>query len=169
MMRAVCRSNAPEATEALGAYLAQVLPTGAVVALYGDLASGKTCLVRGMARALGAAAGSVHSPTFTLVNRYGRDESSLNHLDLYRIAGPDELAELGWEEICEPQGRTVVEWAERAEGWLPDKCLHIRLAHGGGDFRHIEIEAGPDLLPEDFPRTVAGLPGITAEVSAPPA
>jgi len=150
------QSEGPDATEALGAYLAQVLPPGTVIALYGDLASGKTCLVRGMAKALEIDPISVHSPTFTLVNQYGEGEKSLYHLDLYRLSGPDELSELGWEEICEPPGLSVVEWAERAEGHFPAASLHIRLAHGGGDIRSIAIESSA-LLPPEAPELLPAL------------
>ena len=116
-------TDSPEATEALGMRLAACLTPGTVIALEGDLAAGKTCLVRGMARALGIPAESVHSPTFTLVNRYQGHSAKLYHLDLYRLSGADELGELGWEEICEPDGFAAIEWAERAEGFLPERLL----------------------------------------------
>lgn len=136
---AVFETHTPEATERLGACLADMLPAGAVVALCGDLASGKTCLVRGMARHF-AGAHDVHSPTFTLVNEYGHDPT-LIHLDLYRLSGPEELADLGYEELFDSGVDVcVVEWAERAEPLLPASCLHIALSHGGGDTRRIEFQ-----------------------------
>jgi tRNA threonylcarbamoyladenosine biosynthesis protein TsaE len=110
-----------------------LLPDGSVVALHGDLAAGKTCLVRGMSAALGAGV-PVHSPTFTLVNEYvgGR---RLMHLDLYRLGEPEEFADLGYEELLEPDGVCVIEWAERAGGLLPARRLEVFLEHGGGDIR----------------------------------
>jgi tRNA threonylcarbamoyladenosine biosynthesis protein TsaE len=131
-------TRTPEATELLGSALAGLLPDGVVVALFGDLATGKTCLVRGMA-AHYAGGAPVHSPTFTLVNQYGVDPA-LFHLDLYRLGGPEELADLGYEELFEPDGVCVVEWAERAGVLLPQKRLDVRLFHAGGDARKLVFD-----------------------------
>ncbi|MFP4502271.1 MAG: tRNA (adenosine(37)-N6)-threonylcarbamoyltransferase complex ATPase subunit type 1 TsaE [Candidatus Hydrogenedentota bacterium] len=136
-----------EATEALGQALAVLLPPGAMVALRGDLATGKTCLVRGMA-AHCADRAPVHSPTFTLVNAYG-PEGRLVHIDLYRLTGPEEVAALGYEELFEPEGVCVVEWADRAEGLLPARRLDIQLTHAGGDRRRIAL-ADHGVLPPDW-------------------
>lgn len=130
-------TQSPGETEALGRTLAALIPRGAVVGLYGGLATGKTCLVRGMASCLTQGSG-VHSPTFTLVNQYGRDPI-LYHVDLYRLAGPGELADLGYEELFDSDGVCAVEWAERANGLLPPHRLDIFLKHGGGDRRRIRI------------------------------
>ena len=131
-------THAEAETEALGLALARLLlPTGGVVALRGDLAAGKTCLVRGMARAYGDT-GHVHSPTFTLVNEYGH-EHRLFHLDLYRLDGPRELIDLGYEEIFDGPHVTAVEWAERAGELLPARRVEVALAHAGGDARSIAI------------------------------
>jgi len=126
---------APGETERLGEHLAEALPHGTVVGLHGDLATGKTCLVRGMARVYGPS-DLVHSPTFTLVNRYGAGPF-LYHLDLYRLGGPEDTLDLGIEELMAPDGVCVVEWAERAEGILPAGCLQLYLEHMGGDRRRI--------------------------------
>ena len=131
-------THTPEETERLGRALAEMLPDGTVVALFGDLATGKTCLVRGMA-AYFAGDAPVHSPTFTLVNQYGVDPA-LYHLDLYRLGGPEELADLGYEELFEPEGVCVVEWAERAGVLLPVRRLDVRLYHAGGDARRLVFE-----------------------------
>lgn len=136
-----------EATEALGQALAALLPPGAVVALRGDLATGKTYLVRGMA-AHCAGRAPVHSPTFTLVNAYGAG-APLVHIDLYRLTGPEEVAALGYEELFEPEGVCVVEWADRAEELLPAQRLDIQLAHAGGDKRRIAL-VDHGVLPPDW-------------------
>ena len=125
----VIESRSPRQTEKLGRLLADLLPVGSVVALRGELASGKTCLVRGMATRF-ADNENVSSPTFTLVNQYGH-APTLYHVDLYRLAGPEELADLGYEDLFEPDGICVVEWAERAEPLLPAKRLDILLEHVG--------------------------------------
>jgi tRNA threonylcarbamoyladenosine biosynthesis protein TsaE len=124
-------------TEALGMTLARLLRPGSVVALRGDLAAGKTCLVRGMARALTGDA-AVHSPTFTLVNEYG-SPPALYHFDLYRLRGPEELFALGYEERFGGTAMAAVEWAERAEPLLPAHRVEIAMRHAGGDIREIRI------------------------------
>lgn len=138
------RTASPEATERVGAALARLLPDGVVVALRGDLAAGKTCLVRGMASAIGGGE-AVHSPTFTLVNEY-RGDRVLHHLDLYRLDA-DGVADLGCEELFDPPGLCAVEWCERAEGLLPARRVEIALAHAGGDQRDIAVSMGIDLPP----------------------
>jgi tRNA threonylcarbamoyladenosine biosynthesis protein TsaE len=137
-------THSAEETEDLGATLSQQMPQGTVVALYGDLAAGKTCLVRGMAQHFGPVE-NVHSPTFTLVNIYGESPRQLFHLDLYRLGTVEELYDLGFEELFEPQGICVVEWAERAEGVLPVARVDIHLEHAGGDKRKIKVIANCEL------------------------
>lgn len=136
--RVVVRTTSPEGTEALGAALARMLPMGSLVALRGDLASGKTCLVRGMAAVIEPGEG-IASPTFTLVNQYG-NEKPLYHLDLYRLECADELADLGYEELFDSNGICVVEWAERAEGMLPPRRVDIALTHVDEWTRELRIE-----------------------------
>lgn len=147
-------TDSPEATEAIGMGLVDCLEPGTVIALEGELAAGKTCLVRGMARALGIAAEGVHSPTFTLVNRYQGAKVTLYHLDLYRLSGADELGELGWEEICEPDGFAAIEWAERAQGFLPERLVYLTLAHAGENRRQIQIRG---LTPAQHAQLTASL------------
>ncbi len=143
----ILETQCPEETERLGLALAKVLQPGTVVALFGGLATGKTCLVRGMAAHF-APGQPTHSPTFTLVNEYGQ-APILYHLDLYRLSGPDELADLGYEEIIDGQGICAIEWAERAGRMLPTTALRIRLEHAGGDRRRITIE-NPGTLGEHW-------------------
>jgi len=126
----------PEETERLGRAIAALMPRG-VVALRGDLASGKTCFVRGMAQHLGAPL-AVHSPTFTLINEYG-NERKLYHFDLYRLRGPYDVEDLGSTELFEADALCAVEWAERAEGLLPDTRVDISFQHAGDDRRRITI------------------------------
>ncbi len=133
-----CVTRTVEETESLGTHLAALLPPGAVVALHGDLATGKTCLTRGMARHF-AGNTPVHSPTFTLVNEYGKDRI-LYHLDLYRLGSAEELLTLGYEDIIETDGICVIEWADRAVNFLPDRRIDVFLEHGGGDTRRLCFE-----------------------------
>jgi tRNA threonylcarbamoyladenosine biosynthesis protein TsaE len=147
----------PEQTEEAGFLLAGLLPKGTLVALHGDLAAGKTCFVRGMARCFDQHA-PVHSPTFTLVNQYGTD-MPLYHLDLYRLSGPEELADLGYEEVFDSEGVCVVEWAERAEGWLPEQRIDLHLAHAGGDRRTLHFHNRGIALPANFEERLQALLG----------
>jgi tRNA threonylcarbamoyladenosine biosynthesis protein TsaE len=105
-------SRSEEETRAFGACLAGQLRGGELVGLCGDLGSGKTCLVRGMAEGLGIAVRRVRSPTFTLVNEYGGGRLPLYHVDLYRMR-PSALDRLALREYLYGDGVCVVEWIER--------------------------------------------------------
>jgi len=147
-------THSPEQTEALGRLLAKQLRPGHSVALWGDLGTGKTCLVRGLASVIAGAA-AVHSPTFTLVNEY-RGTTALYHLDLYRLRGAEDLADIGYDDIVGGEGIAVLEWADRAEGRLPTQRLEIHIRHGGGDRRLLRIE-DHGILSSDFPRRLQQL------------
>jgi len=111
-------SHSPAETAALGEKIGRAAGRGLVLALSGDLGAGKTQLVKGVARGLGATA-RVHSPTFTLVNEYGGGRLKLFHLDLYRLETPAQILSAGIGEFLSPDGVAVIEWAERLEdgGW----------------------------------------------------
>ncbi len=121
-------SYSPAETRALAAALAATLRPGAVLALHGDLGSGKTCFVQGLARALGVRQ-AVTSPTFVLVQIYD-GPLPLVHVDLYRLHGLDDLASLGLDDLLETRGIVVIEWAERARDWLPPQTIHITFEPG---------------------------------------
>lgn len=130
-------THSPEETERVGEMLSGLVPFGSVVALYGDLAAGKTCFVRGMAVRF-VKGEAVTSPTFTIVNEYG-DGPTLYHVDLYRLTRLEEIADLGYEELFEPGGVCVIEWAERAGALLPDRRVDVVLEHSGETSRRITI------------------------------
>ncbi len=111
-------SNSPAETLALGeSWAAQARP-GWVIGLSGELGSGKTQLVKGLARGLGIAR-RIASPTFALINEYREGRLPLFHLDLYRLDTPEQVVAAGLEEyLFTPRGVTVVEWVER---WLPGR------------------------------------------------
>ena len=133
-MRLVLKDAA--ATEAAGAALAKALTEGDhTIFLHGDLGAGKTTLVRGLLRALGHA-GRVPSPTYTLVEPYEVGPLSLKHLDLYRIADPEELEYLGVRELA---GTVLIEWPEKGGHFLPEPDLDCRLAPEGAG-RRLEAE-----------------------------
>lgn len=116
-------SSSPEETWAIAGRLVASLPSRATVALCGELGSGKTCFVQGMARALGIRR-AVTSPTFTVVNEY-RGNCHLTHIDLYRLHGPDEVLALGFDEYLEGDGITAIEWPDRAEDLLPEDAVFV--------------------------------------------
>lgn len=126
-------------TLALAAELGATLRGGEVVLLTGELGTGKTVFVRGLARGVGADPGEVASPTFVLLTSYpGR--LTLHHADLYRLRGDGDEQELGLEELPGPGGVLAVEWAERLQRALWARAIHVRLEHAGGDARRIAIE-----------------------------
>ena len=115
------------ATHGLAARLAGALRGGDLVALSGDLGAGKSELVRAAIRALAGADIEVPSPTFTIMQDYPLDGLTIRHIDLYRIADPDELFELGLEEAPGEDEAWLVEWPERAAGRLSGATLEIAL------------------------------------------
>ncbi len=115
-------------THALAGRIAAVLGPGAVLALHGELGSGKTCFVQGLARALGVTQ-AVQSPTYTLVNEYA-GSLPLYHIDLYRIRDEQDALNLGIDEYLYGGGITAIEWAERAANILPAAAWHIRFRPG---------------------------------------
>ena len=115
------------ATHALAARLAAVLCGGDLVALRGDLGAGKSELARALIRARAGSALEVPSPTFTIMQDYPLEGLTIRHIDLYRIADPDELFELGLEEAPGDEEAWLVEWPERAAGRLAGTCLSLAL------------------------------------------
>jgi len=125
-------------------------PRGWVILLQGELGSGKSTLARAMLRSLGHE-GSVPSPTYTLVEPYEFPEFSVYHIDLYRIADPEELEFLGWSDLSD--GLRLIEWPERIPGLDDLGDITIRLSYEGSG-RAAEL-AG---LSDRGARLVAGLP-----------
>ncbi|HZV49365.1 MAG TPA: tRNA (adenosine(37)-N6)-threonylcarbamoyltransferase complex ATPase subunit type 1 TsaE [Candidatus Dormibacteraeota bacterium] len=124
-------------TEAAAERLARHLRRGDLVLLVGDLGAGKTTFVRGLARGLGSPA-DVMSPTFQLVRVYpGRVQ--LAHVDLYRLVDPDELGDLGLDELLE-EGAAVVEWGERLDGPATARVSFEMLED---DRRRLRLEEAP--------------------------
>ena len=118
----------PAATAAAGARMAAALAGGMTITLSGDLGSRKTTLVRGCLRALGWA-GSVKSPTYTVVEHYPLSSIYLYHFDFYRFADPGEWETAGLADCFRPDAVCLIEWPERVRGLLPQPDLAITLAH----------------------------------------
>ncbi len=130
-------THSPEETKALGRRLGRVLRPADVVALVGELGSGKTTLVQGVAEAL-EARGRVASPSFLIVHEY-RGRLPIYHVDLFRLR-PEDLEPIGLEELFDEGGVVLVEWAERAERLLPPDSLWIFLEIVDSTTRRIRIE-----------------------------
>lgn len=119
-------SRSTEQTRRVGMRLGALLRAGDLIALVGDLGSGKTTLVQGIASGWGSL-DPVTSPTFVLVNVYRHtDGPCLYHLDAYRLSGPSEAIELDIDSMLD-QGPMVVEWAERVQKVLPENGLWVHL------------------------------------------
>ncbi|WP_460597452.1 tRNA (adenosine(37)-N6)-threonylcarbamoyltransferase complex ATPase subunit type 1 TsaE [Geomonas sp. Red276] len=128
-------------TVELGERLGRLLEPGDFVALVGELGAGKTQFAKGVAAGLAVDPGTpVTSPTYTILNIY-QGRIPLYHFDLYRLAGPEDIDSLGFEEYFDGDGACLVEWAERLEGELPEGTLTVSLSHAGGDARRIAFAA----------------------------
>jgi len=122
-------------TMSLGRKLAERLPPGAVVLLFGNLGAGKTAFVRGLAEGLGASPGEVTSPTFTLIQEYA-GPTPLYHVDLYRLT-PAEADDLGLDELVAGDGVVAIEWADRLPRAI-DGAVVVRI-EGEGETRVVTV------------------------------
>lgn len=132
------RTTSPGETREAGALFVATLPPGTVAALHGELGSGKTTFVKGMAAGLGLE-DQVSSPTFALIHEYGAP-ALLYHIDCYRERSLVRWQSLGLWEYFDGQALTVVEWAEIIGTLLPDNAVHVYFTHGEReDERQIEV------------------------------
>jgi len=123
--------------EALGGEIADSFRQGGLVFLHGDLGTGKTTLVRGLLRHLGFL-GTVKSPTYALVEPYRIDGRDIYHFDLYRLADPEELEYMGGRDYLSSDALCLIEWPEKAQGFLPPEDLNIFIQHNN-DQRDVKI------------------------------
>ena len=131
-------SNSERDTELAGERFGAEVPEGAVVAMYGELGSGKTAFVRGMARGMGIDC-RVSSPTFTIVNEY-LGERTLLHFDMYRLSSAEELWDIGWDDYLERGAVCAVEWSENVEGAFYGDEIKVIFEKTGESSRLIRIE-----------------------------
>ncbi len=118
-----------------GEKLGRSLRPPAVIVLQGDLGAGKTTLAQAICRGVGIRE-DVTSPTFALVNKYEVDGTTVYHLDLYRLNGPEDLTNLGWDDILNSGEIVLIEWPERAGIRLPQDTIRLRLEYIPGDDNH---------------------------------
>lgn len=132
------RTRSEEETKDLAARISRLLVPGDVLLLAGELGTGKTCFVKGLAEGLGVEE-KVLSPTFTLLREY-RGRVPLYHLDAYRLEGPDDLFDLGVEEYLEGEGIMAVEWGDRVREFFKEDYLEVEISFGmPADERHIRL------------------------------
>jgi len=131
-------------TQRVAAALASHLGAGDLIALIGELGSGKTCFVSGLVAALPGGAGvRVSSPTFTTVNTYPT-RPPVYHVDLYRLAGIADLDLIGYEEYYEGDGICLVEWFDRAPQAASEGMLELRFELRAGSRRRLIFTAHGD-------------------------
>ena len=141
-------TNSANDTVKFGRKFGSQLKGGEVIALYGNLGSGKTHLIKGIVAGLGAedAANEVTSPTFVLVNEYaGRLE--VYHMDAYRLDSIAQFEQIGFDDYCHPGSVVLIEWADKIEQALAGiNYIKIELAHLGPTARRIRITSAPDYI-----------------------
>ena len=133
----------------VGCKLAQLLVPPQLLILRGDLGTGKTTLVKGIAQALDAAeADEVTSPTFTLLHEYDGTQKGkpvkLYHLDVYRLEGERQLETLGLDELLTPDALVLVEWGDKFKSIRKRATGEIAIASTGGDARKITVTLGDE-------------------------
>jgi tRNA threonylcarbamoyladenosine biosynthesis protein TsaE len=136
-------------TTAIGRKVGATLTAGSVVLLLGDLGAGKTAFVRGVAEGLGVEPGDVSSPTYTLIQEYRGGRVPLLHVDLYRLNDPREIDELGLEELG-ADAVVAIEWSEKLPRPIAG-AQSVRIQHGDGDHRQIDITDSPTAQPANAP------------------
>jgi tRNA threonylcarbamoyladenosine biosynthesis protein TsaE len=134
-------SNSVQDTVRIGYKIASRLKEADIICLFGQLGSGKTVLVKGIARGLGIKNKTIISPTFVLIRQYAIGRIPLNHIDLYRLKALDEILFLGYEDYCYDSAVTVIEWADRLKCLLPKEYLKIGLFIKSDTKRRFEFTA----------------------------
>jgi tRNA threonylcarbamoyladenosine biosynthesis protein TsaE len=134
-------SSSVKQTQAVAAKLAKGLKAGDVVALIGNLGSGKTVFVKGLTAGAGGKEKEVLSPTFVLLRQYCCEKQIINHFDLYRLKDIRQLEQIGYEEYFYSDGITLIEWADRIEEALPREHLRVEFKIISRNKRSIRLTA----------------------------
>lgn len=134
-------TDSAEKTISFGRRIAPLLKNNCVIALSGNLGSGKTTLVKGIAQGLGIDPWQVNSPSFVLIREYRGKENSLFHCDLYRLEAGKQIVFLGLEDYFSQEGVLVIEWAKKAGKLLPVEYLNIDIDFLSKHKRRFKISA----------------------------
>ncbi|MHC4264438.1 MAG: tRNA (adenosine(37)-N6)-threonylcarbamoyltransferase complex ATPase subunit type 1 TsaE [Planctomycetota bacterium] len=138
-------SNSAQETIETGRRVGSQLKGGEVISLVGQLGSGKTHLIKGIAAGAGAedTGKSVNSPTFVIINEY-KGKYDIYHIDCYRLESVAEFEMLGFDDYCYPDSVVLIEWADKVESALAGvAAIRIKLSHKGQNSRGIEIKNKP--------------------------
>ena len=139
-------SESEKRTESIGTALAGT--ASGVVCIEGDLGAGKTVLVRGIAKGLGIKE-YITSPTFNIINVYEKDGFVFNHMDAYRITDPEMLYDIGFDEMVDSAGLTIIEWADLISEAIGGCSMKVKMIRGESDNKRIIIlESAPDIIDE---------------------
>ena len=129
-----------EETLRFGERLGKLLKAGDIIALTGELGSGKTTLVKGIARGMGVKDPShVNSPSFVILKEH-KGRIPLYHFDVYRLDDPSSMETTGYKDFFYGSGASVIEWASKIRELLPDEYLDVELTVTGEDERRLAIE-----------------------------
>ena len=135
----VLQTKSTSETIRIGKNIGRTLRPGDVVALVGELGTGKTQFIKGLAKGLGVGKPTyISSPSFTLINEYS-GRVPFYHIDLFRLKSEKEAEELGLEEYFQGEGISAVEWADKIPSWLPKENLWIHIHYTGENTRSLEI------------------------------
>lgn len=134
-------THSAEETIQLGKKIGSLLQPGAIIAMEGNLAAGKTTITKGIAKSLGIEE-TITSPTFTLISEYA-GKMPLYHMDVYRLDSCEDFINLGVEDLMYGNGVSIIEWSERVREELPKSTitLHLEIREDGG--RDITLENWP--------------------------
>ena len=132
-------SSNPDETEKIGLKLGRILKKGNIVGIYGDLGSGKTTMVRGIAQAFGIDKKDITSASYTIIAEYQCDPP-FYHIDLYRLEGKDDIFNAGIWDCLGGNSISVIEWAEKAGDEIPEDAVKIMIETTGAETRKISIE-----------------------------
>ncbi len=138
----VVGSQSAEDTYRIAKEIGEEAREGEVVALTGDLGTGKTVFAKGFAAGLGVKE-HVSSPTYTIVQQYDDGRLPLYHFDVYRIGDISEMDETGYDDCISGDGVTLIEWAEMIEDIIPERAVRVKIEKEpskGNDYRRIEID-----------------------------
>lgn len=134
-------SKSVNETIKIGKVIARNLKSGDIICLFGELGSGKTVLVKGIACGLGIKRDKIISPSFVLIREHHQGKLPLYHFDLYRLKSPSAILGLGYEEYFYDEGVTVIEWADRLKYLLPRESLKIEISFRTNSQRLLEFSA----------------------------
>lgn len=134
-------SDSPKRTEEIGGVIADTLNEGKVIALFGGMGTGKTCITTGIAKALGYS-GEISSPTFAVVNEYIGGRIPIAHFDMYRITDWNDLYTTGFFDYIDRGYLLIVEWSENIEGALDEDAIKINMEYIDETHRKITVNEG---------------------------